>query len=64
MKTAELLKEINTIENEVNEVYDALIKERNAAQDFKPYKHWERLVARLGTALDSIEQALKVIDEA
>jgi vacuolar-type H+-ATPase subunit D/Vma8 len=64
MKTAELLKEINTIENELSEVYDALRKERDAAKDFKLYGHWERLVARLGTALDSVEQALKVIDEA
>lgn len=64
MKTTELLKEINTIENEVAEVYDALRKERDSVHDFKPYKHWERLVDRLGTALDSVEQVLKVIDEA
>lgn len=65
MKTAELLKEINTIENEVEETYDAIRKERDSyLRDSESYKHWDRLADRLGTALDSVEQVLKVIDEA
>lgn len=60
MKTAELLKEINTIENEVAEVYDVLRQVRDKQE--VPFSY-ERLVDRLGTALDSVEQALKIIDE-
>lgn len=64
MRTADLLEELNTIENEVAEVRCELQQRRDKADDYKAYNHLEVLVDRLGTALDSVEAAIKVIDEA
>lgn len=64
MRTSNLLEELNTIENEVAEVRDALCQRRDKADDYKTYNHLEALVDRLGTALDSVEAAFRVIDEA